>query len=43
MIFFKKGSVHGVDLESAIDNNCFPDVEVNLEYPFDQFLSNFFD
>jgi len=42
MIFFKKGSVHVVDLESAIyNNNCYPRAEVNLEYPLiNSFLSN---
>ena len=29
MIFFKKDPVHGVDLESAINNAVFPGLQVN--------------
>jgi hypothetical protein len=31
MIFFKKDAVHGVDLESAINNAVFPGLQVNLD------------
>jgi len=33
MIFFKKDTVHGVDLEPAINNAVFPGLQVNWECP----------
>ena len=38
MIFFKKDAVHGVDLESAINNAVFPGLQVYLEYPLISFF-----
>ncbi|MCI11978.1 serine hydroxymethyltransferase mitochondrial-like, partial [Trifolium medium] len=33
MIFFKKGFMHGIDMESAFYIGVFPGLLVNLEYP----------
>lgn len=35
MIFFKKDSVHGIDLESAINNAVFPGLQVRFWFRLD--------